>query len=369
MIIHKRTGMSAACAGTVGLVITRIRGYALPSGEYVDLYADGDRWTTDPVPGATLVGEGWLVPGLVDAHTHPGAVEPGQPMDEQLLREQLHQHVDAGVTLIRSPGLPGEPPPWFGEDPDVPRARHAGPWLAQEGQFFDGWGRRAAHDELPALAAAQAARTGWAKIVADWRVGDSAVPVDVLRAVVDAVHAAGGRVAVHSQHPEGGAAAVAAGVDSLEHGMCLDPGLLARMAAQGTALTPTLSTITAGLRHREQRPDSPARRWFLSGARVHGALTAAAAEAGVRVLAGTDSLPHGGIVAEIRALVAAGVRPHEALAAASWSAREYLGLGGLVPGAPADAVVYDRDPRAEPDQLADPAAVVLRGRCVRRRAS
>ena len=37
------------------------------------------------------------------------------------------------------------------------------------------------------------------------------------------------------------------------------------------------------------------------------ALTAAAAEAGVRVLAGTDSLPHGGIVAEIRALVAAGV--------------------------------------------------------------
>ncbi|MGW3958198.1 hypothetical protein ACWED2_00160 [Amycolatopsis sp. NPDC005003] len=53
----------------------------------------------------------WLVPDLVDAHTHPGAVEPDQPMDER-----LHQHVDAGVTLIRSPGLPGEPPPWFGED-------------------------------------------------------------------------------------------------------------------------------------------------------------------------------------------------------------------------------------------------------------
>ncbi|MEU0537561.1 amidohydrolase family protein [Amycolatopsis tolypomycina] len=68
-----------------------------------------------------------------------------------------------------------------------------------------------------------------------------------------------------------------------------------------------------------------------------------------------------------RALVAAGVTPHDALAAASWSAREYLGLGGLEPGAPADAVVYDRDPRGDPDQLADPAAVVLRGRCVRRR--
>lgn len=347
------------------MVIVRVRGYALPSGEYVDLYADGDRWTTDPVAGATLVGEGWLVPGLVDAHTHPGASAPGQPMDPELLREQLRQHVDAGVTLIRSPGLPGEPPPWFGEDPELPRARHAGPWLAQHGQFFDGWGRRAEHGELPALAAAQAARTGWAKIIADWRVGDSAVPVDVLRSVVREVHAVGGRVAVHSQHPEGGAAAVAAGVDSLEHGMCLDPGLLARMAEQGTALTPTLSVITEGLGRREKAPDSPSRTWYLSGARVHGALTAAAAEAGVRVLAGTDSLPHGGILAEIRALVAAGVRPHDALAAASWSAREYLGLPGLEPGAPADVVVYDRDPRQDLDALATPVAVVLRGRYLR----
>jgi imidazolonepropionase-like amidohydrolase len=350
------------------VVIVRVRGYALPSGEYVDLYADGDRWTTDPVPGASLVGEGWLLPGLVDAHTHPGAVEVGQPMDADLLREQLHQHVDAGVTLIRSPGLPGEPPPWFGEDPDVPRARHAGPWLAQHGQFFDGWGRRADHDELPALAASQAARTGWAKIIADWRIGDSAVPVDVLRAVVREVHAAGGRVAVHSQHPEGGAAAVAAGVDSLEHGMCLDPDLLARMASQGTALTPTLSTLVAGLPNAEKAPDSPKRTWFLRGAGAHGALTAAAAEAGVRVLAGTDSLPHGGIHAEIRAMAAAGMRPEAALAAASWSAREYLGLRGLEPGAPADAVVYDRDPRQDLDQLAAPVAVVLRGRCVRSRA-
>jgi hypothetical protein len=35
------------------------------------------------------------------------------------------------------------------------------------GQFFDGWGRRADHAELPSVAAAQAARTGWAKIIGD----------------------------------------------------------------------------------------------------------------------------------------------------------------------------------------------------------
>jgi len=343
----------------------RVRGHGLPDGEFIDLYADGDRWTTDPVPGAELVAEGWLVPGLVDAHTHPGAEQPGQPMDEELLRAQLHQHVDAGVTLIRSPGLPGEPPSWFGADPELPRVRHAGPWLAQHGQFFDGWGRRVDHADLPAVAAAQAGRTGWAKIIADWGPDDEVVPVEVLTAVVLAVHEAGGRLAVHTQNAAGGAAAVAAGVDSVEHGMHLDPELLSRMAEQGTALTPTLSPFVGALPRARERPDSPGKEWFVRGAEAHGPLAAAAAEAGVRVLAGTDSVPHGRIIDEVQALADAGLRPHDALAAGSWAAREYLGLPGLEPEAPADAVVYAEDPRSDLRRLAEPVAVVLRGRRVR----
>jgi imidazolonepropionase-like amidohydrolase len=343
----------------------RIRGCALPHGEYVDLYADGDRWTTDPVPNAELVAEGWLLPGLVDAHTHPGATAPGDPLDDEVLREDLHRHVDAGVTLIRSPGLAGDPPPWFGEDPDVPRAVHAGPWLAQHGQFFDGWGNRVDHAELPSVAAAQAARSGWAKIIADWGTEDEAVPVDVLKAAADAVHAAGGRLAVHTQHSAGSTAAVAAGVDSVEHGMWLDSGLLPDMARQGIALTPTLSGFQGMLTSLRDRPDSPAKDWLLGGTEALGPLVAAAVEAGVRVLAGTDSHPHGLIADEIRALAATGIRTHDALAAASWSAREYLGLGGLEPGAPADAVVYAEDPRTDLGQLATPLAVILRGRRVR----
>jgi len=54
--------------------------------------------------------------------------------------------------MIRSPGLAGDPPGWFGRDHDVPRAVHAGPWIAQHGQFFDGWGRRADLGDLPGLA-------------------------------------------------------------------------------------------------------------------------------------------------------------------------------------------------------------------------
>lgn len=202
---------------------------------------------------------------------------------------------------------------------------HAGPWIAQPGQFFDGWGRRAGH-------------------------------------------AVGGRVAVHSQHAAGGAAAVAAGVDSLEHGMGLDPGLLPLMAERGIALTPTLAAMARSLEAVRQGPDSPRKDWYLGSATVHPALVATAAEAGVRILAGTDSRPHGRVADEIRALASAGLRPADAIAAGSWAARSYLGLGGLSPGAPADAVVYDADPRADLTQLDAPRAVILRGQLVCRRS-
>jgi imidazolonepropionase-like amidohydrolase len=342
----------------------RIKGFGLPDGEPVDLYADGDQWTDDPVAGAELVAEGWVLPGLVDAHTHPGAHSRGEPLDEGLLREDLRAHVAAGVTLVRSPGLAGEPPDWFGRDEDVPRAVHAGPWIAQLGQFFDGWGRRPSHEEMPAMAAEQAAKTGWAKIIGDWGMDDEPVPVPVLTAVVAAVHAVGGRVAVHAQQAAGAAGAVAAGVDSLEHGMCLDPDLLPLMAEKGIALTPTLSVIQGSLRDVWSRPDSPRKDWYIGGAVAHPRLVLAAAEAGVTLLAGTDSRPHGRIVDEIRALAAAGLPAHHAIAAGSWVARAYLGLAGLVPGAPADAVVYDTDPRGDLSVLDRPSAVILRGRLI-----
>jgi imidazolonepropionase-like amidohydrolase len=346
------------------MTILRVRGPALPHGEVIDLCADDGTWTTDPVPGAELI-EGWLLPGLVDAHTHPGAERPPDPLDDRLLRADLRQHVASGVTLIRSPGLAGEPPAWFGREFDLPRALHAGPWIAQHGQFFDGWGRRAAHDRLPSLAAGQAARTGWAKIIVDWQHGDPVLPGAVLREIVAEVHDVGGRVAVHSQHPAGGATAVRAGVDSIEHGMGLDPALLPEMAARGMALTPTLSVLVNRIPAVLARNDGPAKRWWLRGANSHPALVAAAAEEGVTLLAGTDTRPHGGIAHEVRALVDAGVTPHDALAAASWSARSYLGLPGLQPGAPADAVVYASDPRTRMAELDHPQAVIIRGVRVR----
>jgi imidazolonepropionase-like amidohydrolase len=347
------------------MAVLRVRGIGLPDGETIDLFADGDRWTSDPVGGAELAGEGWVLPGLVDMHTHPGAENPGDPLDERLLHSDLEAHLAAGVTMIRSPGLADDPPPWFGVDPDLPRAVHAGRWIAQQGQFFDGWAHRVDHADLPATAAEQARRTGWVKLIADWGPDDPALPIEVLQRVVVAVHAVGGRVAVHSQQADGGRAAVSAGVDSLEHGMWLDPSLLPQMAARGTALTPTLAVLIGSMAEVARRPESARRQWYLEGAGAHGALVAAAAESGVTLLAGTDSRPHGRVSDEVRALAAAGVPASVALGSASWTARAFLGVGGLQAGAPADAVVYAADPRKDLGQLASPKAVVLRGRLIR----
>jgi Amidohydrolase family len=108
--------------------------------------------------------------------------------------------------------------------------------------------------------------------------------------------------------------------------------------------------------------------WVLPGLVLTATRTrVTAAEAGVTILAGTDSRPHGRVADEVRALVSAGLSPHQAIGAASWAARSYLGLDGLTEGAPADAVIYDADPRRDLSQLAAPRAVVLRGQLRYRR--
>jgi imidazolonepropionase-like amidohydrolase len=94
----------------------------------------------------------------------------------------------------------------------------------------------------------------------------------------------------------------------------------------------------------------------------------AAHEAGVPIYAGTDAggvLPHGQIAGEVGELVAYGLTPFDALGAASWRARSWLGLDdNLAEGTSADFVVYDGDPLGDVTVLGDPALVVLRGRVV-----
>jgi imidazolonepropionase-like amidohydrolase len=91
-------------------------------------------------------------------------------------------------------------------------------------------------------------------------------------------------------------------------------------------------------------------------------------EAGVRIYAGTDAggvLPHGLVAEEVAELATYGLSSFDALGAASWRARDWLGLNAtLSEGAPADFVVYDADPLEDLTVLQHPVAIVLRGRRV-----
>ena len=341
----------------------------LPGREQAELWTKHGRISYSPIRGARMIAEaGFVLPGLVDVHSHPGAPEPGQPLDGTVLREDLLAHRDAGVTAVRIAGAPGRLPSWVREDPELPLVISAGPWLSTRGLFFPGWGREVTEAELPDAAAEEAAASdGWVKLRGDWIVDEDTVAVPrllaaaVLAEAVQRVHGVGGRVAIHAMHEVACRRAVEAGVDSLEHGMWLSHDLLPRMADQGTALVPTYTPWIAQMKDIVAlRP--PAREWFRDGYARLSSLTVAAHAAGVAVLAGTDSRPHGTIAAEVRHLAAGGLPPMVAVGAACWTARQFLGLPGLEDGARADFVVYDRDPIADLRALDRPAHVVLGGR-------
>lgn len=172
--------------------------------------------------------------------------------------------------------------------------------------------------------------------------------------LVEAVHDAGARVAVHTTTPFV-KELVTAGVDSVEHGDGLDEADLSALAAQGGAWTPTLCAAI------DPRPDDDAerRKRRLQRRERLGHLLPVAADLGVTIMAGTDVV--GSIAQEVALMTELGLGPEVALAAASTAAHNFLEVGGLYAGELADLVTYDHDPREDPQVLTQPAAVVVHG--------
>ena len=63
-------------------------------------------------------------------------------------------------------------------------------------------------------------------------------------------------------------------------------------------------------------------------------------------------------------LTRAGMTHTEALDAATWGARDWLGRPGIDEGEDADLVVFDSDPREDVRTCATPRSIVLRGATV-----
>jgi len=352
-----------------------VRGRGLPDEQPVEWWIVDGRLSAEPVRGAeTVFGadgvDGWIVPGLVDAHCHVGLGTHGAvELDEAIAQAETERRV--GALLLRDCGSPTDTRS-LDDRADLPRIIRAGRHVARPKRYIAGYAVDVEDEsDLPGIVAQQAQRgDGWVKLVGDWidrSVGDLA-PLwddDILRRAIDAAHAHGARVTAHVFGEDALPGLVAAGIDCIEHGTGLTDDTIAMMVEHGTALVPTLINVEnfPGIAESAAKYPTYAAHMRDLYRRCPDRI-AAAREAGVPIYAGTDAgstIVHGRIGDEVDALRGIGMSPTEALGAACWTARDWLGRPGLIDGAPADLVCYADDPRRGAGVINSPALVILRG--------
>jgi imidazolonepropionase-like amidohydrolase len=352
----------------------RFRGPVLPDGEARDLYVVDGNVTYEPQAGAETVAEGWIVPGLVDAHCHVGLDQDGA-VDEATSEEQAVTDRDSGALLLRDCGSAADTS-WIHEREDLPRLIRAGRHIARTRRYIRNYAHEVEPDELPAYVVQEAQRgDGWVKLVGDWISRDEgdlapSFPEEAFAEAIGVAHEHGAKVTAHCFGTAVLPGLIHAGIDCIEHGTGLTEDLIDEMVARGTALVPTVLQLNNFPEYADAAAEKfPAYATHMRGLHERRRETIMAAhEAGVAIYAGTDAggvLPHGNIAGEVRELADYGFSPAEALGAASWRAREWLGLDGVLSeGTTADFVVFDRDPLADLSVLAEPKCIVLRGRVV-----
>jgi imidazolonepropionase-like amidohydrolase len=352
----------------------RFRGPVLPDGEVRDLYVVDGTVTYDKVASADLVAEGWIVPGLVDAHCHIGLDADGA-VPEDVQEQQAVTDRDAGALLLRDCGSAADTA-WIHDRDDLPRLIRAGRHIARTRRYIRNYAHEIEPEDLPTYVAKEAERgDGWVKLVGDWierDAGDLAPSWtrESLDAAMRVAHERGARVTAHVFGEQALPDLIGSGIDCIEHGTGLSTDLIDTMVARGVALVPTVRQLQNFPQYaeagRERFPSYAEHMTALFETRRE--VIGAAYEAGVAIFAGTDAggvLPHGLIGEEVLELASYGLTAEDALGAASWRARTWLGLDdNLAEGTTADFVVFDSNPLEDLAVLARPRRVVLRGAVV-----
>ncbi|MFD7611729.1 amidohydrolase family protein [Streptomyces sp. NPDC059828] len=355
-------------------VVLHVKGRVLVGPEEVrdELWVVGGRITFQrPVTADVRTVDGWVLPGLVDAHCHVGLDAHGA-VDEVTSEKQALTDRDAGTLLIRDAGSPADTR-WIDERDDLPKIIRAGRHIARTRRYIRNYAHEIEPEDLVAYVSREARRgDGWVKLVGDWldrEHGDLGAcwPREAVEAAITEAHRLGARVTAHCFAEESLRDLVEAGIDCIEHATGLTEETIPLFAERGVAIVPTLVNI-ATFPKLAEGGEGKFPRWAAHMRRLHERrydTVRSAYDAGVPVFVGTDaggSLPHGLVAAEVAELVKAGIPVVEALSATAWGARSWLGRPGLEEGAPADLVVYEADPRADAAVLAAPRRVVVNGR-------
>jgi len=193
-----------------------------------------------------------------------------------------------------------------------------------------------------------------------------------MRTVVETAHALGMKVAAHIYPAAAIENAVRAGVDSVEHGSFATAETFALMKAHGTYLVPTLSVYdvfyAVARDHPELLTPGTAAKELANDLLPKKNLPLALAS-GVKIAYGTD-LGEGDHAMEFGLLIAGGMKPMDAVMAATRNAADLLGaadrLGSVQPGRFADLVATGGDPLKDPGAF-EHVRFVMKGGVVYRR--
>jgi imidazolonepropionase-like amidohydrolase len=334
-----------------------------------------------PPAGAQVVDLGgrYLVPGLIDAHTHLDnlgsarrALATGvttvrsasvSAYQDVVLRELVRGGYVAGPDMLAAGVF---------VSPDLGQAVLAdarlGPLMA---------GVRTP-DQLRALVRINLDRgVDWIKTRGTERAGlpetdprQQTYSEAELRAVVEEAATRNVPVEAHAHGDEGAYAAVKAGVRSIEHGTYLSDSTLALMKAKGTYLVPTLSTLYDLLEPGGDYDDPVTRaRAMHMIPRMHQTIRRAHA-LGVMLVTGADAGYGPATITrvshEVKRLAELGLSSLAALQAATVNGAALLGIGDrtgrIAPGLEADLIAVEANPLEDPVTLQDPLLVISNGR-------
>ncbi len=323
----------------------------------------------------------YLMPGLIDAHTHVRSLE------------QARRALESGVTTIRTAGVPAYQDVALREL--VRSRRLAGPDVVAAGVFVtpelgdtvladprlaalhDGVNT---DDELRLLVNINADRgVDVIKTRGTQRAGlpDTDPRQQVyterqLRVVVDEAAKRGIPVMVHAHGDEGARAAVLAGARSIEHGTYLSDDTLLLMKERGAWLVPTYVTMNE---MNEEHYDYVLR---LRGKHMLPHLERAvrkAHELGVKIATGADNTYDSDsinrISIEVEHFVRMGMTTFEALQTATVSSAELLELGDktgrVEAGYEADMILVPANPLIRIEALQDVLMVMSNGQLALKR--
>ncbi|HEY0429439.1 MAG TPA: amidohydrolase family protein [Pyrinomonadaceae bacterium] len=342
-------------------------------------------------PDAKIIdlGDATILPGLIDAHTHityhfdeNGRFgETGDASAQVTLKyaeENARLTLEAGFTTIRNLGDSTGVDVYLRDE--IKRGETTGPRMIVSGYpMLSSILSGAKKQEERVERIRQFVKDRIAEKVDVIKIfegvdafGNPLFSAKEIRAAVEEARKANLKVAVHAHEAAAVIAAVTGGCDSIEHGSFLTDEAIRLLAKKRVALVPTLYLPTHYLEHKKQFAFDASTWDFFEKLKANNLENARKAKVrGVWIVNGSDAVAgyHGNNAREIEWLTKAGLKPAEAIRAATIDAAELLGLKGQIgeirPGFFADVIAVSGNPLDDTSSLERVAFVMKSGKVIK----